>query len=160
VPKEGAVERARELRARSTPAEEKLWTYLKDHRFLGHHFRRQQPIAGFYADFYCDALGLVIELDGTSHDDQARYDAERDALFEGMGLTVMRARNGQILPVAHGFLLQLRRWIEGRPSATPPGSLRSPPSPSATPPGSLRSPPSPSGEGTAARPTGRPTDGR
>ena len=36
----------------------------------GLHFRRQQVIAGFIVDFYCHAAGLVVELDGSVHDEQ------------------------------------------------------------------------------------------
>ncbi len=57
--------RARELRREMTPAEKVLWQELRGNK-LGLHFRRQQIIAGFIADFYCYAASLIIEVDAGS----------------------------------------------------------------------------------------------
>lgn len=42
-------------------------------------FRRQHVIAPYIVDFYCNEIGLLIELDGNQHgtDDAIEYDAER-----------------------------------------------------------------------------------
>jgi very-short-patch-repair endonuclease len=56
--------RAKELRQEMTPAESKLWQRLRAGRLEGFHFRRQQIIGGYIADFYCHAAGLVVEVDG------------------------------------------------------------------------------------------------
>ena len=69
------LERARELRREMTPAEKILWHELRGNK-LGVHFRRQQIIEGFIVDFYCHQAGLVIELDGSVH--------EEDELKDGM----------------------------------------------------------------------------
>lgn len=58
------LELARSLRGRQTPAEKTFWRAVRGRRFLGMKFRRQQVIAGFVADFYCDEIHLVVELDG------------------------------------------------------------------------------------------------
>ncbi|HCG30677.1 MAG TPA: restriction endonuclease, partial [Chloroflexi bacterium] len=63
----GTRDRARELRQSMTPAEEWLWEALRGGRLDGLKFRRQQVIGGYIADFYCDAAGLVIEVDGPVH---------------------------------------------------------------------------------------------
>jgi very-short-patch-repair endonuclease len=76
-----------------TPAERTLWARLRRNQLDGLHFRRQQVIDGFIADFYCHAAGLVVELDGPVHDSQPEYDAERDRIFAGRGLCVLRFRN-------------------------------------------------------------------
>jgi len=60
--------RARELRREPTPAERYPWTLLRDHRLLGLKFRRQQALHGFIVDFYCPALKLIIELEGSPHE--------------------------------------------------------------------------------------------
>src|SRR5438270_8057 len=60
-------ERARQLRRTMTPAETALWNHLRAGRLDSVHFRRQQIIDGFIADFYCHAAGLVIEVDGDIH---------------------------------------------------------------------------------------------
>lgn len=55
-------EKARELRKRTTPAEQKLWEHLKKKQLKGYRFRRQHPIFNFIADFYCHSAKLVIEV--------------------------------------------------------------------------------------------------
>ena len=59
-------ERARQLRRDMTPAETILWKHLRNRRFGGVKFRRQQPIDYYIADFFCPAARLIIELDGDS----------------------------------------------------------------------------------------------
>lgn len=96
------VERARELRRNMTPAEKELWYgLLRQHR---PRFYRQRPIDNFIVDFYCPKLHLVIEVDGDSHagDEAQAYDAERSAVLEGYGLTVLRFANGEVLEDLEG----------------------------------------------------------
>ena len=87
---------ARQMRRLPTPAEAKLWVHLRAGRLNGLHFRRQQVIDGFIADFYCHAVGLVIELDGGVHQNQAEYDAERDRILEERGLHILRLPNSAV----------------------------------------------------------------
>lgn len=56
--------RAKELRRKTTPAEDALWHRLRAKAFLNLKFRQQHPIGKYIADFYCHALQLVIEVDG------------------------------------------------------------------------------------------------
>jgi very-short-patch-repair endonuclease len=93
---EAKVVRAKELRRNMTEEEQMLWYHLRANRLLGLRFRRQQVIDGFIADFYCHAAGLVVELDSSSHDQQADYDAERDRIFSARGLHVLRVRNEEL----------------------------------------------------------------
>jgi very-short-patch-repair endonuclease len=72
------------------------------------HFRRQQIIVGFIADFYCHAAGLVIELDGGIHQRQAGYDAERDKILTARGLRVMRFKNEEVLRDLKGVLARIQ----------------------------------------------------
>ncbi len=89
--------RARELRRAMTPAEQTLWERLRSNQLDGFHFRRQQVIDGFIADFYCHAAALVVEVDGTSHDDRAGYDADRDRIFADRELFVLRVGNDEVI---------------------------------------------------------------
>jgi very-short-patch-repair endonuclease len=89
-------ERAKQLRREMTPEEKKLWYYLRNNELNGLHFRRQQVIDGFIADFYCHAAGVVIEIDGGIHERQREYDAERDRIISSRGLQVIRIRNEEI----------------------------------------------------------------
>ena len=90
------VERAKELRRNMTEAEKKLWQCLRANRLNGWHFRRQQVIGGFIADFYCHAAALVIEIDGEIHRSQQEYDRERSRLIREYGIEVIRFTNEEI----------------------------------------------------------------
>ena len=57
------VQRAKELRRNMTPEERLLWENLRRNK-LGFHFRRQQIIDSYIADFHCHQAGLVVETDG------------------------------------------------------------------------------------------------
>jgi very-short-patch-repair endonuclease len=104
-----------------TPAEQTLWTRLEGNRLWGVHFRRQQPIDRYIADFFCMSLKLVIELDGAIHETQQEHDASRDAHFRSLGLTVMRVPNEDVLPRPGPFIRRLRQWIETHhPDQIPP----------------------------------------
>ncbi len=95
-----------------TPAERILWQQLRRNQLNGLHFRRQQIISGFIADFYCHTAGLVIELDGGVHQRQADYDAERDKILAGCGLHVMRFRNEEVLRDLKSVLARIRAACE------------------------------------------------
>lgn len=90
------LERAKEFRRNMTAAEKLLWLKLKGNRLGGFHFRRQQIIEGFIADFYCHAARLVIEVDGKIHRLRTKEDQDRDQLFESKGLWVERFRNDEV----------------------------------------------------------------
>jgi very-short-patch-repair endonuclease len=94
----------RKLRREMTPEETLLWARLRENRLRGLHFRRQQLIHGFIADFYCHAAGVVIEIDGGVHDEQAEYDAVRDLAFTTLGLLVVRIRNEEVTGNTVGVL--------------------------------------------------------
>jgi very-short-patch-repair endonuclease len=87
---------AKELRRNMTPEEKILWQHLRTNRLNGLHFRRQQIIDGFIADFYCHAAGLVIEVDGEIHEQQIEYDLERDKVISSRGLRLLRVKNEDV----------------------------------------------------------------
>jgi very-short-patch-repair endonuclease len=97
-------ERARELRRQMTPEERSLRQHLRAHRLRGLHFRRQQVLHGFIVDFYCHAVGVVIEVDGPIHDEQAEYDADRDYLLASSGIRILRLKNEEIHTDLRGVL--------------------------------------------------------
>ena len=87
--------RARTLRQSSSTATTRVWERLRGSRIDGHKFRREHAIGPFYADFACDRLRLVIEIDGGVHEleEVKRRDAERQAALEGLEWTVLRFTN-------------------------------------------------------------------
>ncbi len=88
---------ANDLRNNTTLAEAVLWKYLKQKQAFGFHFRRQKVIGPYIVDFYCPKLGLVIELDGTSHNTKYEHDKQRDEYLQSLGLTVLHLDNSDVL---------------------------------------------------------------
>ncbi len=79
-----------------TKEESILRDQLRANRFGDFHFRRQQVIDGFIVDFYCHKAGLVVEVDGPIHEEQAEYDLERSRILTGRGLRILRIKNEEI----------------------------------------------------------------
>jgi len=128
-----ALERVRKLRRDSTPVETKLWQALRGRRLADAKFRRQVWIGPYIADFFCLDAGLVIELDGSQHAEQADYDERRSAYLASKGLRVLRVWNNEVEANIEGVLIAIA------------DALRVPsPSHSASPSGPL---PLPGGEG-------------
>ena len=101
---------AENLRLRETAAEAVLWKRLKGKK-LGYKFRRQHPLHGFIVDFYCYALMLVIEVDGSIHATQTDKDQLRDLTLQQQGYRILRIQNEEIIDdlpaVLHNILKQL-----------------------------------------------------
>jgi very-short-patch-repair endonuclease len=91
------LHRAGELRAEPSPAEAKLWAYLRTLRKDGIHFRRQHAIGPYITDFCAPRQRLVIEVDGSQHLWQAEYDAARTAFLESKGYRVVRFWNSSVM---------------------------------------------------------------
>lgn len=90
------VENAKALRKNMTKEERKLWyDFLRTYPVK---FLRQKPIGKYIADFYCAAVKLVIELDGSQHyeNDGIKRDDERTAYLNQYGITVIRIPNNEI----------------------------------------------------------------
>ena len=90
------MHRAGELRKEPTPAERKLWAYLRGDKLNGVNFRRQHAIGNFIVDFVSIKKKLVIELDGSQHLEQAEYDVERTRYLESQGYKVIRFWNNDV----------------------------------------------------------------
>src|SRR5215207_9364824 len=91
-----SYERARKLRKELTPAERKLWAYLRGDKLNGVNFRRQHAVGNYIVDFVSIKKKLVIELDGSQHVEQAQYDMERTRYLESQGYNVVRFWNKQV----------------------------------------------------------------
>ena len=100
-------DRAKQLRREMTRAEQLLWQRLKANRLGGFHFRRQQIIDGYIADFYCHAAGLVVEVDGGIHLEQETYDRVRDRRMTELGLKVLRFSNSAVQNEMENVLEQI-----------------------------------------------------
>jgi very-short-patch-repair endonuclease len=99
---------ARRMRREMTPAEIALWQAVLGNKLDGLHFRRQQVIDGFVADFYCHAACLIVEVDGEIHRTQCEEDRHRERAFALRGLRVTRFPNERILTDLPACLLEIR----------------------------------------------------
>ncbi|MFD2532996.1 endonuclease domain-containing protein [Gracilimonas halophila] len=91
---------ARELRKNMTKAEAALWKYgLRKKERRGYTFNRQRPVLNYVADFMCKELGLIIELDGGSHDHPKakKKDEGRQLNLEKAGFKILRFTNEDVL---------------------------------------------------------------
>ncbi|MGZ8517516.1 MAG: endonuclease domain-containing protein, partial [Chitinophagaceae bacterium] len=92
---------AKHLRKNMTDAEKVLWFYLKK-GIEGFKFRRQHPIGLYIADFYCHKAKLIVEIDGSIHNqkDVKNADETRQKELEGWGHQVIRFTNQQVITQA------------------------------------------------------------
>ena len=83
---------SRILRKHSTLSEILLWQKLRAKQILGYGFNRQKPLDRYIVDFYCKALDLVIEIDGSSHSHEEIVinDEKRQKVLESLGLSFLR----------------------------------------------------------------------
>ncbi|MGE5562687.1 MAG: endonuclease domain-containing protein [Bacillota bacterium] len=89
------------MRANPTPAEQQLWSILRDRRIADVKFRRQHVIAPYIVDFACLERLLIIEADGGQHCDSVA-DRRRDAFLRSRGFRVLRFWNNDVLENAGG----------------------------------------------------------
>ena len=95
---------ARKLRKEPTPAERKLWSYLRGNKLNGINFRRQHAVGNYVPDFCSPKAKLIIELDGSQHLEQEPYDNERSKFLESQGYEVIRFWNNQVMNDIEGVL--------------------------------------------------------
>jgi very-short-patch-repair endonuclease len=102
---------ARQLRQKSTDAEKRLWSLLRDRKLRGFKFRRQHPVAPYVLDFYCAELSLAVELDGGGHlePQQRLHDQARTAFLGQRGILVKRVTNYEVLVQTEALMDHL--WI-------------------------------------------------
>ena len=111
MPKFKTVIKARHLRKEETEAEKVLWGKLRNNN-LGVKFRRQHPIDRYILDFYSPKIGLVIELDGSTHKENKEYDNERTKYLESKNIKVLRFWNSEIETDLENSLNKIKNIIK------------------------------------------------
>lgn len=93
------IELAKQLRQNQTDAEKLLWCLLRNRQLANAKFRRQHPVDGYIADFYCHEHKLAVELDGGQHftEEGVEKDAQRTERLNESGIQVLRFTNTQVL---------------------------------------------------------------
>jgi len=102
---------ARQLRNNSTLSEVLLWKQIKG-KALGVKFKRQVPMLEYIVDFYCQEIGLAIEVDGNIHDFRYLEDAQRQQEIEKYGVIFIRFSNEEIKNNMFSVILSLESKIE------------------------------------------------
>ena len=110
-------ERAKELRQAGNVSEVLFWNQVKNKQFKGFDFDRQKIVGNYIVDFYCSNCNVVIEIDGSSHDDKQEYDAARDSFLESLGLTVIHIPVVDVMKKMNGVMKILFNHpaLEGTP---------------------------------------------
>jgi very-short-patch-repair endonuclease len=102
---------ARNNRKAGNIAEIAFWKQVHKKMFHGLDFDRQKVIGNYIVDFFVKKLGLVIEIDGGSHNDKEDYDTQRDKYMEGLGLKVFHTTDYDVLQHVNIVLDDLRKYI-------------------------------------------------
>jgi very-short-patch-repair endonuclease len=95
-----------------------FWLEIKNKKLNGLDFDRQKIIGNYIVDFYCAEKAVVIEVDGSSHDNRQLEDAQRDEYFNSLGLRVIRLLVKDVLQNMQGVVA----FLKNHPalSGTPP----------------------------------------
>ncbi len=92
----------------ATEAESLLWEHIRANR-LAVKFNRQHIIGDYIVDFVCIEKKLVVEVDGGYHSEyqQIKKDEYRTERLNGMGFSVIRFSNEEILGNIFGVINQM-----------------------------------------------------
>jgi very-short-patch-repair endonuclease len=82
-------DRAKKMRKAGYLHEVLFWKRVRNKQIHNLDFHRQQIIGNFIVDFFAPEIGLVVELDGSSHDGKTEYDKEREVYLLSLGLKVI-----------------------------------------------------------------------
>ena len=95
-------------------AEVVLWNQLKSKQRLNQRFLRQYSVENYILDFYCPALKLAIEVDGSSHFINAKskkLDIKKENVLEIYGITVIRFMNNDIYDSLNSVVIIIEETI-------------------------------------------------
>lgn len=93
-----------------------VWYHLRDKRFEGLKFRRQEPIEPYIVDFVCYEKSIIIECDGSQHLDEKIKDQIRDHWFEGQGYRILRFWDHDVLQNISEVLEKIYQTCQVSPS--------------------------------------------
>lgn len=106
--------RARALRKGYNYAEVVFWKQVSNGKFWNIDFDRQRIIGNYIVDFYVKKLGLIVEIDGESHNDKEDYDEKRELFLESFGLVLFKTTNYRVLHDLDNVMIELERFIVER----------------------------------------------
>lgn len=104
-------QRARELRRAENLSEVLFWMQVTKGGFHKIDFDRQRVIGNYIVDFYVKKLGLVIEIDGASHDSKVENDTKREVYLVSLGLRIYRIKVTPIMNQMNSVIKNLENYI-------------------------------------------------
>ena len=124
------LRRAASMRSIPTEPERRMWNELRGSRLHGCKFRRQAIIGSRIVDFFCPAKGLIVEIDGDTHDREK--DLRRDTMLaRQFGFRTIRFTNSEVMLNMVGVLTALSNALREAPDRWPGRTARHhPPTPS------------------------------
>ena len=110
------LKNAKKMRSNMTPAETKMWRFLRGKRFQGLKFKRQVLIGNYIVYFLCENKKIIIEIDGGQHNEELNIqsDNNRTHYLENNGYKVLRFWNDEVMKNIHGVMEVIFREIEGK----------------------------------------------
>jgi very-short-patch-repair endonuclease len=105
------VHRARALRKAGNYPEVVFWRQVRNKTFWNIDFDRQRIIGNHIVDFYVKSLGLIVEIDGESHNNKEEYDAKREAFLNSLGLKLFKTSNYKMLHDTDNVMKALEQFI-------------------------------------------------
>lgn len=90
------LSRSRSLRKGYVLSEVVFWKQVRNKEFHQIDFDREKIIGNYIGDFYIKWLGVVIEIDVSSHNDKEDYDNKRQLFLESLDLVFYRISDYRI----------------------------------------------------------------
>ncbi|MBC7846493.1 MAG: DUF559 domain-containing protein [Flavobacterium sp.] len=103
--------RARALRKAGILSEVIFWLQVHKGKFWKIDFDRQRIIGNYIVDFYVKTLGLIIEIDGSSHNDKEEYDKKREDYLISLGLKVYKISDLRVKYDLNNVMIELEKYI-------------------------------------------------
>ena len=112
---------ARTLRTNMTDAEQLIWSKIRRKQISDFQFYRQKNIGHYIVDFYCPKGKLIIEVDGGQHyaNEGIKKDQERDRYLHGLGLTVLRFSDIDVLKNIDGVVERINEHLKSSSLTSP-----------------------------------------
>lgn len=104
-------ERARLLRKKGNFSEVVFWKQVHKGIFWNIDFDRQRIIGNYIVDFYVKALGLIVEIDGSSHNEKDTYDNNRESYFSSLELVFFKMTDFRVLNDLDNVMMELEAFI-------------------------------------------------
>lgn len=105
------LSRSRSLRKGYVLSEVIFWKQVRNKEFHQIDFDRQKIIGNYIVDFYIKSLGVVLEIDGSSHNDKDEYDEKRQLFLESLDLVVYRISDNRIKNDLGNVMKELEDFI-------------------------------------------------